>query len=43
MTGEAAGQQVLGQEWPEIDTSVAHAARIYDFWLGGRANFAADR
>ncbi len=34
---------MLGQEWPEIDTSVAHAARVYDFWLGGRANFAADR
>lgn len=27
----------------EIDTSVAHAARIYDYLLGGRANFAVDR
>jgi S-adenosyl methyltransferase len=31
------------REWPEIDTSVAHPARVYDYWLGGKANFAADR
>jgi hypothetical protein len=29
--------------WPEIDTSVAHVARVYDYLLGGRANFAVDR
>jgi hypothetical protein len=27
----------------KIDTSVAHSARIYDYWLGGKDNFAADR
>jgi len=27
----------------KIDTSVAHPARIYDYWLGGKDNFAADR
>jgi hypothetical protein len=27
----------------EIDSSVAHAARIYDYMLGGSANFAVDR
>ncbi len=27
----------------QIDTSVAHAARVYDYWLGGKDNFAADR
>ena len=27
----------------ELDTSVAHVARVYDFWLGGKDNFAADR
>jgi hypothetical protein len=34
-----------GQEGPlaEIDTSVAHIARVYDYWLGGKDNFAADR
>jgi hypothetical protein len=26
-----------------FDTSVAHLARIYDYWLGGKDNFAADR
>ncbi|GAA3385165.1 SAM-dependent methyltransferase [Cryptosporangium minutisporangium] len=28
---------------PGIDTSVAHPARRYDYWLGGKDNFAADR
>jgi len=28
---------------PEINTSVAHSARVYDYWLGGKDNFAADR
>jgi len=27
----------------EIDTSVAHSARVYNYWLGGKDNFAADR
>ncbi|HET6480984.1 MAG TPA: SAM-dependent methyltransferase [Actinoplanes sp.] len=26
-----------------FDTSVPHAARRYDYWLGGKDNFAADR
>ncbi len=26
-----------------FDTSVAHPARVYDYWLGGKDNFAADR
>jgi trans-aconitate methyltransferase len=26
-----------------FDTSVAHIARVYDFWLGGKDNYAADR
>jgi len=28
---------------PEFDPSVAHVARVYDYWLGGKDNFAADR
>jgi hypothetical protein len=32
-----------GYEPPGIDTSVAHQARVYDYWLGGKDNFAADR
>jgi len=31
------------EPWPEIDTTTAHAARVYDYWLGGGANFAVDR
>jgi hypothetical protein len=36
--GEAA-QDVLAR----IDTGVAHPARVYDYWLGGKDNFEADR
>ncbi len=28
---------------PEINTSVAHPARRYDYWLGGKDNFPADQ
>jgi hypothetical protein len=27
----------------EFDTTAAHPARIWDYWLGGKDNFAADR
>ena len=30
-------------ESPTFDTSVAHIARVYDYWLGGKDNYAADR
>src|SRR2546423_3276918 len=26
-----------------FDARVAHPARVYDYWLGGKDNFAADR
>lgn len=32
-----------GAEPAPFDTSVAHMARVYDYWLGGKDNFAADR
>jgi trans-aconitate methyltransferase len=34
-----------GEDRPqaEIDTGVAHIARVYNYWLGGEDNFAADR
>jgi hypothetical protein len=39
VTGDEAEQrQIRG-----LDTSVAHPARVYDYWLGGKDNFAADR
>ena len=28
---------------PGFDTTVAHPARVYDYWLGGKDNFTADR
>jgi hypothetical protein len=28
---------------PPFDTDVAHIARVYDYWLGGKDNYAADR
>jgi S-adenosyl methyltransferase len=39
-------EAVGDQSWdPDlgIDVSVAHPARVYDYWLGGEHNFAADR
>ncbi len=30
-------------EAPTFDTSVAHIARVYNYWLGGKDNYAADR
>ena len=27
----------------DLDTAHAHSARVYDYWLGGKDNFAADR
>jgi hypothetical protein len=30
-------------ESPAFDTSVAHIARVYDYRLGGKDNYAADR
>jgi hypothetical protein len=34
-----------GPDWlpPEFNTGVAHSARVYDYWLGGKDNYAADR
>ncbi len=29
--------------WSRLDTSVAHPARRYNYWLGGKDNFEADR
>ena len=30
-------------EPPALDTRHAHSARVYNYWLGGKDNFAADR
>ncbi len=30
-------------EPPSFDTTTAHSARVYDYWLGGKDNYEADR
>jgi hypothetical protein len=37
------GAFVTDEQVSGLDTSVAHPARVYDYWLGGKDNFAADR
>src|SRR5690242_15884377 len=37
------GSSAQGGRLADLDTSVAHPARVYDYWLGGKDNFAADR
>ena len=32
-----------GPELPEIDVTIAHPARMYDYYLSGKTHFAADR
>jgi len=39
MTSGSAGFEVVG----ELDTAVPHSARIWNYWLGGKDNFAPDR
>ena len=45
MTGEwlSASLPARPDQPVDFDTSVAHIARVYDYWLGGKDNFAADR
>jgi len=46
MASEAASVSDVGAsrgDAPTFDTSVAHVARVYNYWLGGKDNFAADR
>jgi len=32
-----------GSRATRFDSTVAHPARVYDYWLGGKDNFQADR
>jgi hypothetical protein len=41
--GEQPDDSPSPDERPAFDTSVAHLARVYDYWLGGKDNYAADR
>jgi len=31
------------EQLPDIDTSVAHTARVWNYWLGGKDNYPVDR
>ena len=37
------GDSFSGASFATFDPSVAHPARVYNFWLGGKDHFAADR
>jgi hypothetical protein len=32
-----------GQKWSDIDTTVPHSARIWNYWLGGKDHYPVDR
>ena len=36
-------QEAMMSGVSRLDTGTAHIARVYDYWLGGKDNFAADR
>jgi hypothetical protein len=36
-------QPAGGAQQPEIDSSVPHSARVWNYWLGGKDNYAPDR
>jgi hypothetical protein len=40
---DSAGSGTGSTDLSQFDTGIAHSARIYDYWLGGKDNFAADR
>src|SRR5215475_11549304 len=39
----ADGRPGMSAEDATFNTAVAHQARVYDYWLGGKDNYAADR
>jgi hypothetical protein len=43
MTIQQSDSGELRDDHSKIDTSVPHIARVYDYWLGGKDNFAVDR
>jgi hypothetical protein len=43
MNSPAGREAAEGAAVPDLDTSRPHAARIYDYYLGGKNHFAADR
>jgi hypothetical protein len=42
-TSESGDDSLDISDAQRLDTGTAHIARVYDYWLGGKDNFAADR
>ena len=42
-TGSWSEEPAVRDNGPDLDTEHAHPARVYNYWLGGKDNFAADR
>ena len=36
-------EEKMSGDVSRLDTGIAHIARVYDYWLGGKDNFAVDR
>ena len=36
-------EAAMSGDLSRLDTGTAHIARVYDYWLGGKDNFSADR
>jgi trans-aconitate methyltransferase len=43
VVGERRRNSARTDKMSQVDISQAHPARMYDYWLGGKDNFAADR
>jgi hypothetical protein len=44
LAGEGHREEIMDHSSPALfDATVAHFARVYDYWLGGKDNFAVDR
>ena len=43
MTQDSPGAAKGGGKLPGLDTGVANAARMWNYWIGGKDNFRADR
>src|ERR1700751_1162171 len=42
-TGSRSEEPPVRDIGPGLDTQHAHPARVYNYWLGGKDNFSADR
>jgi hypothetical protein len=43
MTDSSSEASPPAQSRPKLDTTISHPARVWNYWLGGKDNFAVDR